>query len=216
LGRDAGIVTNKQSAFGPVAASRLIGYVTSEYCGEMENRPMSEALTCPTCSAPLEYPAGGGASMRCPYCKTTVLLSEQSRANIGIGELPDAFRPMVEQAMQMARAAGKVGPSSKIEAIKLFRASSGASLADAKKVIEAAGSSGASAGPRPGMGTNTPEFRTTSKGTAIGIGIAITVALLVGIGVPALLAVRQLLARTHSHLAMPATPHLSTFKGPVV
>jgi LSD1 subclass zinc finger protein len=35
---------------------------------------MPEALKCPSCSAPLDYPPGGGANMRCPYCDTTVMI----------------------------------------------------------------------------------------------------------------------------------------------
>jgi LSD1 subclass zinc finger protein len=173
---------------------------------------MAEALICPTCSAPLDYPAGGGASMRCPYCKTTVLLSADSKANIGTGEIPDAFRPMVEQALQMAQAAGKMGPASKIEAIKMFRASSGASLADAKKVIEAAGLSGASRTARPGNPAQAPTYRTTSKGTGVVIGVAIAIALFAGLGVPAALVARQLLAPKQR--AVPSIPHTSMMSIP--
>jgi DNA-directed RNA polymerase subunit RPC12/RpoP len=38
---------------------------------------MIQTLKCPECSAPLDYPAHGGMTMRCPYCNASVLLPGQ-------------------------------------------------------------------------------------------------------------------------------------------
>jgi LSD1 subclass zinc finger protein len=102
---------------------------------------MADALVCPTCSAPLEYPKDGGVSLQCPYCHTTVLLNQQTRSTVGSvgGGVPEEFRPLVERALQIAAASGHVGSLDKIQAIKFYRQASGVGLAEAKRAVESVG-----------------------------------------------------------------------------
>jgi LSD1 subclass zinc finger protein len=102
---------------------------------------MPDALVCPTCSAPLEYPQGGAVSLQCPYCKTTVLLNQQTRSTVGSvgGGIPEEFRPLVERALHMAAASGHVGSLNKIQAIKFYRQATGVGLAEAKRAVESVG-----------------------------------------------------------------------------
>lgn len=139
---------------------------------------MAEALICPTCSAPLQYPASGGASMQCPYCKTTVLLSAQPQsAGISDDMVDPELRPLIEEARKMIQASGGAGQLNKIEAIRMFRAASGASLADAKKAIESAAPRTPYAGIRSGSGPN--QMRVTPSGSK-GAGVIAFFGLLIG------------------------------------
>ena len=57
----------------------------------------------------------------------------------GTNAIPEEFRPLVEKALQMAQASGRVGPLNTIEAIRFYRQATGVGLADAKRVIDAVG-----------------------------------------------------------------------------
>jgi sugar lactone lactonase YvrE len=79
--------------------------------------------------------------MRCPYCQSIVMLTGNPQSSATPSSaIPDGLGPMIQQAMEMAKASGRVGPQSKIETIRLYRAASGASLADAKKALDSLGS----------------------------------------------------------------------------
>ncbi|MGD0387840.1 MAG: hypothetical protein ABSC42_02700 [Tepidisphaeraceae bacterium] len=144
---------------------------------------MPEALKCPSCSASLVYPIGGGATMRCPYCGSTVVLSEDSPPTVADGDIPQALRPMVEKALEMAKASGRLGPQSKIEAIKFYRASTGAGLADAKKAVEnlAAGRAADFGGGNPAFGPAVDATNIASTGMKFGCGLAMVIFVVVGL-----------------------------------
>src|SRR5579859_2589483 len=107
---------------------------------------MPDALVCPKCSAPVPYP-DGGRFVTCPSCQATFPLDRLASMS-GRSDIPKQYRPLVEKALQIAQAAGYTGQLNKIEAIKFYRQASGASLADAKRVIESVGP--LHAGPSPG------------------------------------------------------------------
>lgn len=99
---------------------------------------MTETLKCPDCSAPLEYPPGGGATMRCPYCNSTVILPGSGQT----GPAPNPFQPttgfvpMIGQAIELAEVIKQLRAGNKIEAIRLYRQHFGVDLATAKGAVE--------------------------------------------------------------------------------
>jgi hypothetical protein len=44
-----------------------------------EDRPMPQALVCPSCGAPLDYEAAMGPTVPCPYCDTSVVVPDELR-----------------------------------------------------------------------------------------------------------------------------------------
>ncbi len=92
-------------------------------------------------------------------------------------EIPEQYRPMVEKALQLAQAAGYSGELNKIEAIKFYREASGASLAEAKRVVETVGP--LYVGPSRG-GPQTPW---PTRPTSGGAGFLVNVLVLIAIGV---------------------------------
>jgi LSD1 subclass zinc finger protein len=96
---------------------------------------MPEALKCPSCSAPLEYPAGGGPTMRCPYCNTIVMLDDaaaQKSAGISIN-----FGSSTRSSIDLSKINDLIRSGNKIGAIKIYRQIHGVGLADAKRAIDA-------------------------------------------------------------------------------
>ncbi|MGA2443314.1 MAG: hypothetical protein ABSH08_20370 [Tepidisphaeraceae bacterium] len=176
---------------------------------------MPEALKCPSCSASLVYPIGGGATMRCPYCGSTVVLSGNPQANFGDASIPEALRPMVEKAIEMARASGRLGTPGKIEAIKYYRTVTGAGLADAKKAVEnlAAGGTADFSGIGPGFGPAVDAANIASTGVKFGCGLAMTICVVVG------LIVAKVVFSIHHQLAVtnpPWAPKIVTIPMPVL
>ncbi|MGD0464862.1 MAG: NHL repeat-containing protein [Tepidisphaeraceae bacterium] len=162
---------------------------------------MPEALKCPTCAAPLDYPAAGGASMRCPYCNSTVVLSEAQHPSAPGDDLAATLGPLLGSATDIPQVAELLRSGKKIEAIKIIRQTSGANLAQAKEAVEnlAAGR------PAIGIGAGVPSYNSASaaklasSGLRFGCGLAMTIILVVGIII--VLAVRSI----HNQLAK-ATP----------
>jgi hypothetical protein len=73
-----------------------------------------------------------------------------------MNQIPEEFRPLVEKALEMAKASGHAGELNTIQAIKFYRQATGASLADAKRVIDSVGPlnigpSRVGSGPGPGQ-----------------------------------------------------------------
>jgi len=120
--------------------------------------------------------------MRCPYCGSTVVLSGNPQANFGDASIPEALRPMVEKAIEMARASGRLGTPGKIEAMKYYRTLTGAGLADAKKAVEslAAGGTADFSGIGPGFSPGVDAAKLASTGAKFGCGLAMTIILVVG------------------------------------
>jgi ribosomal protein L7/L12 len=95
---------------------------------------MTEALKCPECAAPLDPPADGARTMRCPYCQCTVLLSNTSGATVvdrgaGLGVA-------IGRAVEMAQATAQLRAGNKIEAIRIYRQIHGSDLVTAKAAVE--------------------------------------------------------------------------------
>ena len=88
-----------------------------------------ELLKCPACGVSLDPPAGQSI-VKCPYCQSTVMIP---RASIDMGNTgTNADR-------NMARVVQLIQSDNKLEAIKLFRQLTNASLADAKNTVEMIG-----------------------------------------------------------------------------
>jgi sugar lactone lactonase YvrE len=161
---------------------------------------MPEALKCPNCAAPLDYPAAGGVSMRCPFCNSTVVLSHEQQPSAPGDDLAAALGPLIGNALNAANVANLVRAGKKIEALKIVRQSSGMGLAEAKAVVEnlAAG--------RPAItgGAGVPSYdspsaaKLASSGLRLGCGLAMTIILVAGIIIA--LAVRSI----HKQLAAAA------------
>jgi len=102
---------------------------------------MPEALKCPSCSAPLDYPPAGATSMRCPYCNCTVVIpgattSTSQAQNVQVEDLSAALGPMVGKALDMAKVAQLLRDGKKIEAIKVYRQTYSVGLESAKTAVE--------------------------------------------------------------------------------
>jgi len=92
---------------------------------------------CPTCGGPLEPPEGESA-MKCPYCSNTVIVPESLRipARSQYGAMAGGM-DLNQLGEQMAEVARLARGGNKIEAIKLYRQLTGASLQQAKEAVEA-------------------------------------------------------------------------------
>jgi hypothetical protein len=97
---------------------------------------MPEALKCPTCAAPLDYPANGEQSMRCPYCNSTVVLPGNQHSGSSNVDLSAILGPMLGKGVDIAALTNLLRSGNKIEAIRIFRQSSGMGLAEAKDAVE--------------------------------------------------------------------------------
>ena len=84
--------------------------------------PQVASLNCPSCGASLD--TAGSASVKCPYCGTVAIIPEQLRQSIP--EKPSEAFADVAELMHRGRI---------IEAIKLYRQKTGATLAEAKDFV---------------------------------------------------------------------------------
>lgn len=107
---------------------------------------MSQTFNCPNCNAPLDY-QGGALTVRCPYCKSSVIVPEALRSG---GAEPLSFSPsglseeiegMLSQIQidKLKQVAELARSGRKIEAIKIWREMSGSSLKEAKEAVDALG-----------------------------------------------------------------------------
>jgi sugar lactone lactonase YvrE len=137
---------------------------------------MPEALKCPTCAAPLDYPANGEQSMRCPYCNSTVILPGGQQTNSPNIDLSAILGPMLGKSVDIAQLTNLLQSGRKIEAIKIFRQSSGMGLAEAKDAVEKL-----AAGQSPNRGAYVPSYNSTgaaklaSSGLKFGFGITMAI-----------------------------------------
>ena len=95
---------------------------------------MTEALKCPECAAPLDPPADGARTMRCPYCQCTVLLSNTLGATVV--DMGAGLGAAVGRGVEMARVIAQLRAGDKIEAIKIYRQIHGSDLVTAKAAVE--------------------------------------------------------------------------------
>jgi hypothetical protein len=90
---------------------------------------MASIFNCPGCGAPLDY-SGSGDTMRCPYCHNNVIIPDDLRH--------PAAAPQTAVASGEMFAIGRLLQSGeKIEAIKLYRQMTGASLEQARLAVDA-------------------------------------------------------------------------------
>ena len=89
---------------------------------------MAGTFNCPNCGAPLDY-AGHTGTMRCPYCNGSVIIPEELQLHNAAGQ--GAAQPDKWAAVARLAHAGQ-----KIEAIKVYRQMTGASLVEAKTAVE--------------------------------------------------------------------------------
>jgi hypothetical protein len=160
---------------------------------------MTEALKCPECAAPLDAPADGARTMRCPYCQCTVMLSNalgQTVVDMGAG-----LGAGIGRAMQMAQVTAQLRAGNKIAAIKIYRQIHGSGLAAAKAAVERL-----AAGQDSGTPVVVTAGRKSGAGFTIGIGVAVFGLLI------ALFAIKAAMVRV-ANTAMPNQP---TYVPPVI
>jgi hypothetical protein len=166
---------------------------------------MTEALKCPSCAAPLDPPDGNVASMRCPYCNTTVVLRGGSQDTQSDGSVSN-----FGSAAQIAEIAALVRAGKKIDAIKLFRQFHGADLRTAKDAIDqlAAGQfsvGGTSINLDPVIRSTIMSATTTaSRSAGLGCGIGIAAIIFAAVVVPIILSFVRVHATPSSKHTAPA------------
>ncbi len=173
---------------------------------------MPETLRCPSCSAPLDYPPGGGATMHCPYCNATVMISGNPSTSTPDVDFTAALGPVIGKALQMSQVADLLRQGKKIQAIKIIRETHGIGLAAAKAAAE-----NIAAGRPPNLGPANPKISgaantviVQSSGLRVGLSILLSIALVGGIIASSV--IRQihrqsaLNARLSSIPAMPTLP----------
>ncbi len=97
---------------------------------------MSQVFTCPRCGAPQDYKGGTAATIKCPYCGTTLIVPEELRTFS-----PDfsAFNATDwgKQANALIEIKRLVDEGDEIAAIKLYRETFGTGLKESKDAVEA-------------------------------------------------------------------------------
>lgn len=100
---------------------------------------MSQSFHCPSCGGPLDFDNRESPTMRCPYCRSSVIIPESLRASAPSARVfsaEQAFDELPELVTAMAEIARLVGDGKKLDAIKLFRDHFESSLKEAVDVIE--------------------------------------------------------------------------------
>lgn len=103
---------------------------------------MVQTLQCPNCHASLDYEDTNASTIRCPYCRTTVIVPEELRgtpgaARGGAGIPFQAGFDLSALHVQRLRQIGElVRSGKKLEAIKLFRETFGTGLKESKDAVE--------------------------------------------------------------------------------
>ena len=93
---------------------------------------MTQSFNCSNCGAPLDYSGGNAPTIRCPFCKNTVIVPAELRDHSTGSDGRVVLQPgKLKEIADMARA-GK-----EIEAIKLYRAAFNVGLKEAKDAVEA-------------------------------------------------------------------------------
>jgi ribosomal protein L7/L12/sugar lactone lactonase YvrE len=96
---------------------------------------MPESFKCPSCGAPLDVQSQSSATIRCPFCNTSVIVPAELRpsatspkpANQAIGDLTETLQAVSEAALQ----------GNKIDAIQLLRKLFPIGLKEAKEMVDA-------------------------------------------------------------------------------
>ena len=104
---------------------------------------MPQSFNCPNCSAPLDVDGDGSATLRCPYCYTSVIIADELRVRQPAAQ--PAFPTVntfnapyqVDLAERLASIRKQAVAGDKIGAIRLLRETYVFSLEEAKELVEA-------------------------------------------------------------------------------
>jgi DNA-binding beta-propeller fold protein YncE len=148
---------------------------------------MAEALKCPTCAAPLQYPTDGSPTLVCPYCNSTVLLpgSALHQASPAAADISASFGPMINEAMKIAQASQLLRAGKKIEAIKVYRQTFNVDLGAAKKAVEDLGSGRPMNIPRPGNHPGPSSVVAVTRGISIAVAAIVSIVVVIFVSVVA-------------------------------
>lgn len=100
---------------------------------------MSQTFHCPNCGGPLDVTNDNASTIRCPYCRSSVIVPEELRSGTSTNRAlsaQQAFDELPELVSGIAEIVRLVGEGKKIDAIKKFREHFAASLKDAKEAVE--------------------------------------------------------------------------------
>ena len=95
---------------------------------------MVQNFDCPNCGASLDYKGGSDATIKCPYCGKSVIVPPELRTSTA--PPVDTLGGAVAHAQELAEITRLVRAGQKIAAIKLYRATFGVGLAEAKAAVE--------------------------------------------------------------------------------
>ncbi len=152
---------------------------------------MPQAFNCPNCGAPLDYPGGSDATMRCPYCNNSVIVPEELRGpeRPGVSAMPHGarFSDTVEGIADVQRL---LESGNKIEAIKRFREITHAGLKEAKDAVERME---LTVGPPRAANVPLPDATAgqSAAGRAVGCIFLVGLLLAVGIGLALFLSINK-------------------------
>jgi len=97
---------------------------------------VSQTFNCPKCAAPLDYDGGADLTIPCPYCKNSVIVPESLRVDNPTAGFADLSQ-LAAQSTQLAEMGRLIRAGNKIGAIKIYRATFGVGLQEAKEAVEA-------------------------------------------------------------------------------
>jgi len=137
---------------------------------------MSHAFNCPNCGAPLDY-EGNDPIIRCPYCKTSVIVPENLRTRPSFSSRPGNFTlsgigdmgGLVQQARQINEVKSLAESGRTSEAVALYREITGSDEFSARQAVGRL----ASGQPVTLTGTGIDQFMTTSVNVGTGMGAPI-------------------------------------------
>ncbi len=98
---------------------------------------MVQAFKCPTCGAPLDYPGDDISTTRCPYCDSTVIIPQATKADTPQIEQTSSSSLPQNQLEAITEITYLLQAGKKIEAIKIYRNTFGVGLKEAKEAVEA-------------------------------------------------------------------------------
>lgn len=96
---------------------------------------MAETFKCPSCAAPLEFE--GKPMQKCPFCGSNVIVPSEMFYSGGASRAHVDLSSLTGRALKIAEIQREIQRGNKINAIKIFRETFGASLKEAKDAVEA-------------------------------------------------------------------------------
>jgi sugar lactone lactonase YvrE/DNA-directed RNA polymerase subunit RPC12/RpoP len=137
---------------------------------------MSHAFNCPNCGAPLDY-EGNDPIIRCPYCKTSVIVPENLRNRPSFSSSPGNFTlsgigdmgGLVQQARRINEVKSLAESGHSSEAVALYREITGSDEFSARQAVGRL----ASGQPVTLTGTGIDQFMSHSVSVGAGAGVPI-------------------------------------------